>query len=268
MKTCSACGTDNDDTRVFCLNCAERLPAPTPGSLPGIPKSELDPGMLAPPVTQVAAKSQKNILLPGKLPTRRRTLRGMLFALWPLFVVGGLAWMVYLAAQPPENLTPPVSSGPQDTSTLAAFFQKAVATPGGAWMAGEKSINQFLEANVPSQTLMDLRGVKCEFKRCFVQLGEGTFDFVMQFAVLDHDLYLLLVLKPDPDSPTLKLIPIDGAFGRLPVHLLLIPYLTPLLTPCLESLKEVIDPLRRAQSATITPKSVVIRWPKDTESSR
>ena len=261
MKICSACKTENNDTRVFCLNCRERLPAPVLGSAPGLPESVEQ--VAAPHFSPVVTKKKK---IPRKSPNARRSYIGLLWNLLFWGILAGLVWSIYLVTQPPSSVQPPVERNAVVASSLAAFFKKASAAPAGAWMGSEDAINGFLLENVRLVPLASRIGLHTEFNRCFVELHEGRLDFVMQQTVQGYPLYFSLLLEPYSEDGDLKVRLAGASFGRLRIPALLAPFVISLWQPCFDSLGTIVDRLDSASSASVTPKSLVVRWPAKTDS--
>ena len=267
MKTCESCGTENDDTRVFCTNCGARLPAPAPGSLPGLPKNPAaNVGASAPPVSGYRPSGQ--LKKPGKIRQAGRGFFGTLFVFLPWIAVAGLGAAIYLAIQPPADIPPVAAPDSAESNRLAEFLQKASATPGGAFQADQGAINRFLAAGVRLEPVTNPFGVKADFNRCYARLAKDRMDFTLQIEVQDHPLYLTLGLAPAEKNG--RLIPkvVGAEIGRLPLPGPLASIVLPVWSPCFDSLENVIDLLRGAQSAKVEEGRIVFRWPAGSESPR
>jgi hypothetical protein len=261
VKTCAACHTDNDDTRVFCLNCGQRLPQAIPGTNPGF--AENTPRPVAPRIS-VAQPKKKSI--PRRTRNAGRNLFSLFLNLAFLAVFAGLVFGIYLISQAPSAITPEVEKDVAGSTALAAFFKKASLTPGGAWIGSEESINRFLLENVKLVPLATAFGIHTEFNRCFVELGEGRLDFVMEQSLEDHPLYFALHLEPYSEGGKLKVRVLGASLGRLPVPALVAAHLLVIWQPCFDSLGAIVDTLDSASSASVTPKNLVVRWPGKGES--
>ncbi|MEI8293477.1 MAG: hypothetical protein WCG66_05705 [bacterium] len=256
MKVCTACEAENDDTRIFCLNCRERLPQAQPGSPSG--SIQTSAGASAPPLPSgVIAKKPA----PRKIPQARRRLSSLIWTFLVLGVLSGLVFAIYLVAQRPDDISPPVQKDAAASAALASFFQKASVTPGGAWMGSEDSINRFLLENVHLVPVSAPLGLHTEFKRCYVELRDGRLDFVMEESLQGHPLYFSLVLEPYSVDGDLKVRFVGASLGKLPVPARLVPFLIGIWRPCFDSLGAIMDALDSASAASVTPKNLVIRWP-------
>jgi hypothetical protein len=267
MKTCEVCGLENDDTRVFCHNCAARLPAPAPGSLPGLPKKPADVvGAAAPPVSSFKPATRPKP--PGKIRQARRGFFETLFGLLPWLFIAGLGVAIYLILQPPDNIPAPAVPNAEESDRMAVFFQDASRTPGGAWQGEQNAINRFLAANVRLEPVANSLGVKSSFERCYAKLLDGRMDFTLQIAIFDRDLYLTLALAPATENGRLQPRVLGAELGRLPVPSPLASLLLPVWSPCVDSLAAVVDLLQKAESAEVKPGRLVIRWPSGSQASR
>jgi putative FmdB family regulatory protein len=255
MKICTACKTQNDDTRVFCLNCGQRLPSSEPGSPAFLPA--VSAGASAPPLPGKDTTKKSTL---QKLPKPRRSVLGLLWSLLLLGILAALGFSIYLVGQPPDEIAPPVSKDAVPSQTLAAFFKKASISTDGVWMGGEESINRFLSENVKLAPVASPLGLHTEFKRCYVELHDGRLDFVMEQSLERHPLYFTLVLEPYSDAGRLKVRYVGASLGRLPVPAPLVPLLIGLWKPCFDSLGAIMDTLESASAATVSPKNLVVRW--------
>ena len=132
MKICTACNTENDDTRVFCLECGQRLPQSVPGSPAA--STQKAPGASAPALP--SARSVKKPL-PRKSTAPIGTWVSLFFNLLFWAVLAGLVFGIYLVSQAPGVIRPAVEKDAAASAALAYFFRKASTTPGGAWMGSE-----------------------------------------------------------------------------------------------------------------------------------
>jgi hypothetical protein len=261
MKICTACNTENDDTRVFCLECGQRLPQAVPGSPAGFTQNAAGASAPALPSMQSVKKQ-----LPRKTRGRRGSFAGLFFNILFLVVLVGLVFGLYLVSQAPVVIRPAVEKDAAASVALASFFRKASTTPGGAWMGSEESINRFLLENVKLVPVAGPFGIHTEFKRCFVKLGEGSLDFVMEQSLEGHPLYFSLQLQPYSQDGDLKVRMLGASLGRLPVPAPVVPFLMAIWQPCFDSLGAIVDSLDTASFASVTPKSLVVRWPGKGES--
>jgi len=254
MKTCGACGTENDDTRVFCLNCAQRLPPPTPGSKPGLPVNPVDlAGASAPQIyKQQASKA------PAKLRQAGTRLSTIIFRILLLLVLAATGYGAYFDI---PKLSLAASS--EDIEQTLTFLRAASQSPGGAWQVDEKFLNQFLVAAVSLRSAENPLGIKVQFQRCYVSLGEGRMDFTMQTVVSDQTLYFRVGLAPDSQGGKLGVRVVDASLGQLQIPGVVAQFLLPLWNPCFKSLAPTLALFDGAKSAEVSPKRIVVRWPEN-----
>jgi hypothetical protein len=88
----------------------------------------------------------------------------------------------------------------------------------------------------------------------------------MEQVLEDHPLYFSLQLQPYSEGRDLKVRVVGATLGKLPIPGLLARYLLPIWRPCFDSLGAIMDTLDSASSASVTPKSLVVRWPGKGES--
>lgn len=258
MKICGACQTENDDTRVFCLNCAKRLPPSIPGSKPGLPTQATDSaGASAPEIVKRQA-----LKAPGKLRQAGTRFSTIVFRFLILLALGAAGFTVYLILQPPEEMPRPVPpASAEESAQLANFLRVASETPGGAWQADGVTINRFLAANVRLSPVDNPLGIQVAFERCLIALHEGRMDFIMEVAVYGRSLFLRITLESVKEGSGLGVRVVDAAFGRLPVPGPMARFLLPLWSPCFASLENVLAILQKADSAQVSSKRIVVRWP-------
>lgn len=261
MKICASCDTENDDTRVFCLNCRERLSAPVPGTAPGFRAPE-SPRLATRVSTPVSGKKA----IPRRTPNARRNIFSLLLNLVFWAILAGLIFAIFLVFQTPVAIQAPVERDSSAAQSLGAFFKKASTSPGGVWMGSADSINGFLLETVQLVPVSSSIGLHTEFQRCFVALHEGRLDFVMQQSLQGHPLYFTLVLEPYSKNGGLNVRVAGASLGQLPIPGFLAPYLLGLWKPCFDSLDVIVEKLESASSASVTPASLVIRWPGKSES--
>ena len=255
MKICGECGTENDDTRVFCLNCAKRLPPSIPGSKPRLPAESA--GINAPkPFTPQPPKT------PAKLRQAGARFSTIVFRLFSLLVTTAAGYAIYLILQPPTVIPPPFPpASAEESARFANFLRDASKSSGGAWQVDENAINRFLAANVRLISADNSLGIKVAFDRCYIALDEGRMDFTMQVEVFDRSLFLRITLAPAPEGSGLGIRVVGAALGQLQIPGPLAQFLLPLWSPCFASLENVLAILKKADSAELSPKRLVVRWP-------
>lgn len=234
---------------------------PTPGTAPGLPETT---AQVDAPRFSFSASEKKQI--PRRSPNAGRNYFSLVLNLFFWVLLALLVFGIFLVFQAPDSVRPAGEKNPAASESLAAFFKKASTSPGGSWMGSEDSINGFLLENVRLVPLASHIGLHTEFNRCFVELREGRLDFVMQQSIQGHPLYFSLELVPYSENGDLKVRFAGASLGRLPIPAALAPFVAGLWQPCFDSLGAIVDKLDSASSASVTPKSLVIRWPGKSES--
>ena len=260
MKTCSACSTENDDTRVFCSNCAKRLPSALSASKPSLPASASDSvGTSAPQIFSHQTKKPA-----AKLRQAGTPFSTLLFRFLLLIALVALGLGIYLAIQPPSASLPnraPAATSEEIAQSLT-FLRTASKSSGGAWQIDENGINRFLAATVQLRTSDNPLGIKIQFQRCYASLHDGRLDFTMQVAVYDRTVDLSIGLAPDSQNGKLSIRVVDAAIGQLRIPGPVAQFLLPLWSPCFDSLRSALELFQGAKSAEVTSKRIVVRWPE------
>ena len=259
MKICGACNTENDDTRVFCLNCAKRLPPPVPGSKPGLPVNPSEHAGASAP--QIYKHQPSNA--PAKLRQAGTRFSTIVFRVLLLLALGAAGFGTYLGLQSPSDIPPTApSAGSQEIAQMLTFLRAASQSPGGAWQVDEQSLNQFLASAVSLRSAENPLGIKVQFQRCYAALGEGRLDFTMQTAVFDRTLYCRVAFAPESKGGKLGARVVDASIGRLQIPGVIAQFLLPLWQPSLKALAPTLALFDGAKSAEVTPKRMVVRWPE------
>ena len=181
--------------------------------------------------------------------------------LFLLLAIAAVGYAIYLIFQPPPEIPqpfPPASA--EESARLANFLRDASKSSGGAWQVEENAINRFLAANLRLSSVDNPIGIKVAFNRCYIALHEGRMDFTMQVAVFDRSLFLRITLAPAPKGSGLGIRVVGAALGQLPIPGSLAQFLLPLWSPCFGTLEDVLAILKKADSAEVSPKRLVVRW--------
>ncbi len=202
---------------------------------------------------------------PAKLRQAGTRLSTIIFRILILLVLAATGYGAYLTLQPPLADIPkpfPAASS-EDIAQTLTFLRAASQSPGGAWQVDEKFLNQFLVAAVSLRSAENPLGIKVQFQRCYVSLGEGRLDFTMQTAVFDQTLYFRVGLAPDSQGGKLGVRVVDASLGQLQIPNVVAQFLLPLWNPCFKSLAPTLALLDGANSAEVSPKRIVVRWPEN-----
>ncbi len=264
-RLCQQCGFENDHTRVFCQNCGTRLPAleESPSSTPSAAPSA---GKLFIPPSQQAPASVRRPIKPVNVPSqsaaprhRKGSFTGRLFS---TIVLGALIATGIQMARRPDNILPPVTANPAAASEVYNQIRSAGTTtmPRNVVLA-QIQVNNYLASRlVPAADDGSTAFYRARFVRLFVEFGTGQYRMVVEQKLNNWPFYISLIQRPVNGGSGLAVVSVGGAIGRLPIHPVLIPAFVKLFSPdMLESL-DVIQYLRTASSAAITPSHVVFAW--------
>lgn len=268
MRACQHCGTENDDTRVFCANCGTRLPAlgsaeatesPAQASaVPGLPTA----GVTAPPLPVPSYRKPKRTSQPA--PVAERSATGFLISslFWLAVVSAMLACLIQMVREP-DNI--PAALGVDTAAareTFSTLKNLGASSKPISWTVNSKAINQYLESSIEMKPAeAGLSGLSARFQRAFVKLHKGNLTLYVDQKFLGADLYFFLDLEPENAGAGLKVKPTGGGVGRLPVHPLLMPVFLRLFEPTITGLSQPLEFLKKAKSAALTPDAATLQWP-------
>ena len=201
---------------------------------------------------------------PAKLRQAGTRFSTIIFRILLLLVLAATGYGAYLTLQPPADIPKPSpAASSEDIAQTLTFLRAASQSPGGAWQVDEKFLNQFLVAAVSLRSAENPLGIKVQFQRCYVSLGEGRLDFTMQTAVFDQTLYFRVGLAPDSQGGKLGVRVVDASLGQLQIPGVVAQFLLPLWNPCFKSLAPTLALFDGAKSAEVSPKRIVVRWPEN-----
>ena len=270
MRTCEHCGTQNDDTRVFCGNCGTRLAAAAstdpveapraanPGAAPVLPAA----GVTAPPLPQPAYRRPKRG--PKPAPVSERSATGFLISslFWLTVVSATLACLIQMVREP-DNI--PAAVGVDTAAaheTFSTLKELGASSKPISWTVNAKAINQYLESTIemkPGEP--GISSMSARFQRAFVKLHKGSLTLYIDQKFIGADLYFFLNLEPEKAGPGVGVRPTGGGIGRLPVHPLLVPAFLRLFAPVISGVSQPLEFLKKAKSVTITPDDATLQWP-------
>jgi len=259
MRVCQHCGTENDDTRVFCSNCGTRLPAVEAGSAAAPLASSA--GASAPPLPGAFRPTAKKLLKPVKQGGGASALKLSSF-FWTLVLAALLAAIIQMAREP-DDIPPVTGANAAAAGETLSTLRKLLASPQpSSWTVNANAINQFLETTIQMQpSATGASAVTVEFQRTFLKLQEGCFKLGIEQKFLGRNFYFLLDGRPEASGSGLDVKWSGGSIGRLPVHPALIPVFFRLFQPTITGLEQPLDLLRQAGSVTITPSDATFQCP-------
>ena len=269
MRACQDCGTDNDDTRIFCGNCGMRLPEAA-SAAPSAPSGAADKpaagaGLAAPPLPGVPYKrpSRKSKQASRPAPAERGATGFLVFSLFWLLVISATLACVIQMVRAPDNIPDVLGIDTAAAHETFSTLKELVASPKPiSWTVNSKAINQFLESTIEMKPVdARMSAMSARFQRAFVKLDKGSFALCIDQKFFDAHLYFVLDLEPQGTGAGLGVKTIGGAIGRMPLHPALMPVFLRLFEPTVAGLYQPLGFLKKAKSATITPEAATIQWP-------
>lgn len=290
MKSCASCTTENDDTRVFCLNCGVRLPESTQPSPSFLRTTSV--GAAAPPLPVM--KKTDRLRRHGKvhpLPGAFRFLMRML----PLGLMAACGLIVYLALQGNGGGSIPAASDsknasdhtpvrlaerapsetgmstsgqpvpvpepdPQSIRRSLAALQVAARSQNGAWSADGLTLTEILGHHLNESMLSGPGGLHVQIDSVTVALEEGRAAILLNTRWESLRLLCVFVVSPESHSGGLGARVVSGRIGRLPLPGPFASLLAGVFKPSLAKLGPFLSLAESAEQASISPKKLVIRW--------
>lgn len=269
MKSCASCATQNDGTRIFCLNCGVRLPEssqPSPSS-----QRAASVGASAPPLP--ARKNPGRLRPPGQVHPLMGALRFSMRML-PLGFLAACALAVYLALQGNEESsrtqafhTAPsgqAASAPRtDTQSIQrslAALQVAARSRNGAWSADESTLTEILAHHLDESMVKGPGGLHVHIDSVAVALEEGRAAVLLDTRWESVRLQCVVVLAPEIRPGGLGVRVVFGRIGRLPLPGPVASLVAGVFKPSLAKLGPFLPLAESAEKASISPKKLVIRW--------
>jgi len=259
MRTCEHCGTQNDDSRIFCLNCGGRLPTLTSAnSKAGGKAAEASGGSAAPALPKRKGGGRKIRPADGS----GRSVPGLLFsALITSTVIAVSLACIVQGLRAPSGL--PERKPPNQAVAQAQFdllhFYLGSEYPLDAGIEAS-AVNTYLLAAVEPVATTNVSWLGAKFQRAFVIYGEGAFDFVIEQKSLGHPIFYTLRMAPDGTPGALGVRTVGASIGRMPIHPMLLPLVHPIFESMLASLTQATELLQKAKGVVITPKIATFSW--------
>lgn len=269
MKSCASCATQNDETRIFCLNCGVRLPEssqPSPSS-----QRAASVGASAPPLP--ARKNYSRMRPPGEVHPLLGALRFSMRML-PLGFLAACALAVYLALQgnedssrtqafhtaPSGQAASALRTDPQSIQRSLAALQVAARSRNGAWSADESTLTEILAHHLDESMVKGPGGLHVHIDSVAVALEEGRAAVLLDTRWESMRLQCVVVLAPEIRPGGLGVRVVFGRIGRLPLPGPVASLVAGVFKPSLAKLGPFLPLAESAEKASISPKKLVIRW--------
>ncbi len=257
-RICGECGTSNNDSRVYCMDCGARLPETseaTPAS--SAPPEFTSAGVSAPPLPTASYRTSVRKGHIKQAKARRLSLSAELLL---LAILGFALACLIQALRVPDAVGAPAARDDQAAEKTFANLEKCATSPTLAtWTLNVSAINQFLASDVPpTGGAADPRRA---LPRAFTITDFGSLEFFVERTFLGRSVYFSLEATPVSSGGKLQAKVTGGTVGRLPVPSFLMQFLLPQFDPALKRLAPAIELARTAQSIAINPTDITLQWP-------
>ncbi|MEX1119080.1 MAG: zinc ribbon domain-containing protein [Terrimicrobiaceae bacterium] len=245
MSKCTACGFENDSTRVFCQNCGERLVQTEGGPAPVAPHRYTDPS------ARPAAPQGGLLLLISGL------FKELIRVALPAAIAAGLVQMLRV----PNDIPAVVAVRAPSASMLAADIQTAVESPYPRSLdISQEAANNFLSARIEGAA-PGRESWRATFSRSYVVIHAGNLTFGIEQKIKNYPVYLQLKLEPRSSAEGATLEPVGGSIGRLPVPQFLLPFFKRPFEPVLTSIAGQLRWFEKADKFTFVKEMATVSWP-------
>jgi hypothetical protein len=235
--TCTQCGHENEAERVYCHNCGTKLDR----SL--IPQDEDKKKKESP------EKARKRVMKMVN-PTRGIFSVANFRKLVETIACAALVAAVFQAVQEPDNIPPVMDNaklidvpqiGDRLEDEIAALQPHQLAIP-------EDIANAFLQKTIKSKGPDGKENTNyLKFERLFVRFEDGICKTNLKLTIFEWPLYAASYYQLRIEGGELKAKNTGGAFGRMPVHPLVMQYADALFNnvwPALRREKKLLDQLK------------------------
>jgi hypothetical protein len=254
LITCPACNHENESSRVFCHNCGVRLPR-TEEQIEEVAKINQEAGEKARLVRQGKFKHKDR-----KPFDWRELTAGGLVGLFNMAVLGAFLAALILMFRAPAALPKPVTANAELAQAGDDQLRQA-SQPDytGNLSATPAQISSYLGAKLTMKA-KDLGFGFSEVERSYVVLGDGDFTFGVLYRMFGLPLVLQNEFRLTGESREFGLATVGGSIGRLPVHPLIFSRFLSWYAPVANAMEPQLETLAGAQSISISPAQVEVRW--------
>jgi hypothetical protein len=245
MSKCTACGFENDSTRVFCQNCGERLERVEGAPAPVQPHRYTD-------------KSAQPVRQRGGLPL---LISALFKDLLHLALVAAISAALVQMIRTPDEVPAVVPPRAPSASMLAADIQAAAESPYPRSMEiSQEAANNFLAARVEGSAVHG-QTWKAVFARAYVVMETGSLTLGIEQKIKNYPLYLQLRSEPRENAGKATLEPVGGSIGRLPMPDFLVPFFVKPFEPVITSVSGQLRWFEKAGKIDLTPGMTTVQWP-------
>lgn len=269
--TCTACGFENDTTRVFCQNCGARLNLPVPqAGAPAVPVAQAAPAPVAAQHVarpQPAAGTVRRPAAPARKPVAPKKQAGFGAFLWFLIkkIIGTAIMAAVLAAailmlRAPDNLPDPMLPNEPLANGAVSAMRVAMESPYPRSVdMTQDQLNIYLATTLVAPPESS-NPVQARFVRAFVILGNGEGSYGVEQTLLKRSIYFMCTVIPEPKGTEPRARIVSAQIGRLRIPEPLAKYCTFLFTPSVNGVGVPLNWLEASASINISPDKMRVNW--------
>ena len=244
--TCTQCNHVNEAERVYCHNCGVKLDR---SLLPQDEKKEKE---------EAPEQMRKRVLKmtnPAKGIFTKATFSALVKTIGGAAIVAGLVQ----AVRPPDNIPTPLKDL-IEVPRIGDRLDEEIAMPQSHQRPiPEDAANGYLQQRVK---MKDANGNETtsflKFERLFVHFEDGACEVNMKRSLMDFPIYIKSTYQIGIEENKLKATNLGGAFGRLPVHPLIMKYADFIFSDAWESLKRERKQLGDLKAIEVSKGVVVV----------
>lgn len=259
MTKCTACGHENDLTRVFCQNCGTRLERDAGVSVPQVS----EPGT-PPPLVETANRPafRKKAPQSSLNQPKQKSLAGMFVKkVISTAILGAILAVIVLIARPPVTIPAPSPVNEMAANNLLQFVEDYSESPYlRELVLTEQQINGYLASKVKVAASTAGALYKPEFKRAFVVINQGSLRVFIEQSLAGYSLYEYMDVVPKVSKTGLTYETTGAGIGRFPMPEQGIFLLEDGFSALFGALRDLQSPFATAHELILTPGSVKIRW--------
>ena len=233
---CKQCGYENESERVYCHNCG----------------SKLDRSVLPEATRQTSESSGavrrriRDLSNPGRF-----TLSRLLKMIFSAVLYGFIAAALIAAALPPSEVPPRVET--LEAPEVTSLIEKSLGSRQPITFSQDQ-LNEYLSRTIRARKSENWM----KYERTFVRLRPGTAWTSLEFSLFDYPLYATVGYDPVREGGKIVAKNVGGYLGRLPVHPVLMPYLTSPFQTLWDALKHEREMLARMQAVRVADQAVTL----------
>ena len=256
MNKCTACGHENDLTRVFCQNCGSRLERSAGLSVPGANEPDAP---VSPEITRPALRKKPPGTKGGPAPRSAGAM--VLRKIISTAILGAILAVIILIVRPPENLPPPAPINETAADNLLNFVQEYSQSPYlRDLVLTEEQVNGYLASKIKVAVDSGASAYKPTFKRAFVVINQGSVRVFIEQAIGGYSLYEYMDLVPKAGPAGVTVETSDAGIGRFPIPKQAAFVMQDGFSSLFGALREVQSVFATASTIELTPGRAKLLW--------